>query len=53
LAHLPPDLARRPTLKTTFSTKWPPRTYAESGQVEPVLGACFSHFHFRMLITIK
>ena len=38
VAHLPPDLARQLTLKTTFSTKWPPRTRAEGGQVEPVLG---------------
>jgi hypothetical protein len=38
LAHLPPDLASQPTLKTTFSTKWPPHPRAEGGQVEPVLG---------------
>jgi hypothetical protein len=38
LAHLPPIIARQLTLKTTFSIKWPPRTRAEGGQVEPVLG---------------
>jgi hypothetical protein len=32
-------LASQVTLKTTFSTKWPPHTYAEGGQVEPVLAA--------------
>jgi hypothetical protein len=39
LAHLPPIIAKQLTLETTFSTKWPPRTRAEGGQVEPVLGA--------------
>ena len=38
LAHLPPIIARQLTLKTTFSAKWPPRTRAEGGQVEMVLG---------------
>jgi len=38
LAHLPPVIAGQLTLETTFSTKWPPRTRAEGGQVEPVLG---------------
>jgi hypothetical protein len=37
-AHLPPVLARQLTLKTTFSTKWPPHTHAEGGQVKPMLG---------------
>jgi hypothetical protein len=41
LAHLPPVLARQLTLKTTFSTKWPPHPSAEGGQVEPVLGLNF------------
>jgi hypothetical protein len=41
LAHLPPIIAKQLTLKTTFSTKWPPQTRAEGGQVEPVLGALF------------
>jgi hypothetical protein len=50
LAHLPPIIARQLTLKTTFSAKWPPRTRAEGGQVEPVLGGvavistCFSEW---------
>lgn len=39
LAHLPPIIARQLTLKITFSTKWPLRTHAEGGQVEPVLGS--------------
>ena len=39
VAHLPLTIARQLTLKTTFSTKWPPRTRAEGGQVEPVLGS--------------
>jgi len=39
-AHLPPVLARRQSLKTTFSTKVPLCTHAEGGQVEPVLGNC-------------
>jgi hypothetical protein len=39
LAHLPPILARPESLKTTFSTKWPPQTRAEGGQVEPVAGS--------------
>jgi hypothetical protein len=38
LAHLPPIIAKQLTLKTTFSTKWPPQTRPEGGQVEPVLG---------------
>ena len=38
LAHLPPIIARQLTLKITFSIEWPPRTRAEGGQVEPVLG---------------
>jgi hypothetical protein len=37
MAHLPPDLESQVTLKTTLSAKWPPRTRAEGGQVEPVL----------------
>jgi hypothetical protein len=45
LAHLPPVLARRQSLKTTFSTKVPLRTHAEGGQVEPVLGG-----HLRRMI---
>jgi len=39
LAHLPPIIARLLTLKITFCIKWPPRTHAEGGQVEPVLAA--------------
>ena len=38
LAHLPPIIARQLALTTTISGKWPPRTSAEGGQVEPVLG---------------
>src|SRR3972149_3159549 len=38
MAHLPPIIARQLTLKTAFSTNWPPHTHAEGGQVEPVLG---------------
>jgi len=38
MAHLPPIIAKQLTLKTTFSANWPPRTHAEGGQVEPVLG---------------
>jgi hypothetical protein len=30
LVHLPPILARRLTLKTTFSAKWPSRTTPEA-----------------------
>jgi hypothetical protein len=37
MAHLPPIIARQLILKTTFSTKWPPRTHAEGGHVEAVL----------------
>jgi len=37
LAHVPPIIARLQSLKTTFSTKWPPHPRAEGGQVEPVL----------------
>jgi len=37
-AHLPPIIARQPTLKTTSSANWPPHPRAEGGQVEPVLG---------------
>jgi len=39
MAHLPPILARQESLKNTSSAKWPPRTHAEGGQVEPMLGA--------------
>jgi hypothetical protein len=38
LAHLPPVMARQQNPKSTFSTKMPLRTYAEGGQVEPMLG---------------
>jgi hypothetical protein len=38
LAYLPPDLAEQACAKVAFSDKWPPRTRAEGGQVEPVLG---------------
>jgi hypothetical protein len=38
LAHLPPDLARQQSIKTTFSAKWPPHSRAEGGPVEPGLG---------------
>jgi hypothetical protein len=38
MAHLTPIMARRLTLKTTFSAKWLPRTHPESRPVEPVLG---------------
>jgi len=31
-------MAERESLNTASSTKWPPRTRAEGGQVEPVLG---------------
>jgi hypothetical protein len=30
--------------KITFSTKWPPRTRAEGGQVEPVLSGFIIYF---------
>jgi len=33
------DHSRTRLRKTTFSAKWPPHTYAEGGQVEPVLAA--------------
>jgi hypothetical protein len=33
------DLNKTRLRKITFSAKWPPRTRAEGGQVEPVLGA--------------
>jgi len=39
LAYLPPIIARQLALKTTLSTKWPPHTYAEGGQVEPMLAS--------------
>jgi hypothetical protein len=38
LAHLPPVLAKQQIQKTNISYKVPLRTYAEGGQVEPVLG---------------
>lgn len=38
LAHLPPIIARRQSLKNYFSGKVPLRTHAEGGQVQPVLG---------------
>jgi len=44
------DLAKRESPKTTFSAKWPPDTHAEGGQVEPVLGSCFTDSH--CLITV-
>jgi len=31
------DLNKTRLRKTTFSTKWPPHTHAEGGQVQPVL----------------
>jgi hypothetical protein len=44
LAHLPPDLAKRLTLKIPFSTKWSPHPRTEGGHVEPVLGAFLLDF---------
>jgi hypothetical protein len=38
LAHLPPMMANRQSIKTAFSAKVLLRTHAEGGQVEPVLG---------------
>jgi len=32
------DYSKTTDPKTAFSTKWPPRTRAESGQVQPMLG---------------
>jgi hypothetical protein len=41
MAHLRPIIAERRSPKTAFSAKEPPRTSAEGGQVEPVLGNIF------------
>jgi hypothetical protein len=38
LAHLPPGLAGRRNRQSVKTGKLPPRTSAEGGQVEPVLG---------------
>ena len=51
MAHLPPIIASQPTLKATFSAKWPPQTRAGGGQVEPVLA--FTLLSERQLITIS
>jgi hypothetical protein len=37
LAHLPLIIAKQLTLKIIVSPEWPPRTYTEGGQAEPVL----------------
>ncbi len=40
--YLPADgLGETRLHKITFSTKWPPRTHTEGGQVEPLLGCFF------------
>jgi len=39
MAHLPPILARRQSLKNNFAAKMPLRTHAKGGQVEPVLAS--------------
>jgi len=41
LAHLPPGLAGRRNRQSVKTGKWPPRTSAEGGQVEPVLGGTY------------
>jgi len=41
LAHLPSILTKTRWRKITASTKWPPQTRAEGGQVQPVLGGAF------------